>query len=156
MSFPITIHNYNLEKVFKNEPSRICGRQPLKKLKGYGPLKHTIFLQIFRRLSSTNFTWSILEYLITVVDPNEVFKKNLNLNMHEVDLGFSDSEYYVCGPRALKLSSPKCWCITTVYKDAMLSMGTFFSMYFFFFLWAEISLQIFLIPSISSISHCIW
>ena len=26
-------------KVFKNGPSKICGRQPLKNLKGYGVLK---------------------------------------------------------------------------------------------------------------------
>ena len=26
------------DKVFKNGPSKICGRQPLKKLKGYGRL----------------------------------------------------------------------------------------------------------------------
>ena len=29
------------EKVFKSEPSKICGRQPLKKLKGYGLLYFT-------------------------------------------------------------------------------------------------------------------
>ena len=34
-------------KVFKNGPSKICGRQPLKNLKGYGLLKQTISLQIF-------------------------------------------------------------------------------------------------------------
>ena len=28
----------NPKKVFKNGPSRICGRQPLKNLKGYGLL----------------------------------------------------------------------------------------------------------------------
>ena len=40
-------------KVFKNGPSKICGRHPLKKFKEYGLLS---------RLSPTNFTWSILEY----------------------------------------------------------------------------------------------
>ena len=34
------------DKVFKNGPSKICGRQPLKNLK-YGLLKQTISLQIF-------------------------------------------------------------------------------------------------------------
>ena len=34
-------------KVFKNEPSEICGRQPLKSLKCYGLPKQTISLQIF-------------------------------------------------------------------------------------------------------------
>ena len=27
------------DKVFKNGPSKICGRQPLKNMKGYGLLK---------------------------------------------------------------------------------------------------------------------
>ena len=39
------------DKVYKNGPSKICGRQPLKNLKEYG-------------LSSKNFTWSILEYCV--------------------------------------------------------------------------------------------
>ena len=30
------------KKVFKNGPSKICGRQPLKNLKGYGLLKHVM------------------------------------------------------------------------------------------------------------------
>ena len=47
------------DKVFKSGPSKICGRYPLKILKGYCLLKQTISLQIFKRLSSTNFTWSI-------------------------------------------------------------------------------------------------
>ena len=52
------------DKVFKNGPSRICGRQPLKNFKRYGLRKETISLQIFLRLSSTNFTWFILEYFV--------------------------------------------------------------------------------------------
>ena len=42
-------YNKNLiwDKVFKNKQSKICGRQPLKNLKGYGLLKQTITLQIF-------------------------------------------------------------------------------------------------------------
>ena len=46
------------DKVFKNEPSEVSERQPLKNLKWSSSLS----LQIFERLSSTNFTWSILEY----------------------------------------------------------------------------------------------
>ena len=49
------------DKVFKNGPSKFCGRQPLK------TLKQTIPLQIFLRLSSTNFTWSFLEYFVPFV-----------------------------------------------------------------------------------------
>ena len=50
-------------KLFKSGPSKIDGRQTLQNLKSYGLPKQTISLQIFKRLSSTNFTWSILEYL---------------------------------------------------------------------------------------------
>ena len=35
------------DKVFKNRPRKICGKQTLKDLKGYGLLKQTIFFQIF-------------------------------------------------------------------------------------------------------------
>ena len=35
------------DKVFKSGPSKTCGRQPLKNLKGYGLLRQTIFLQFF-------------------------------------------------------------------------------------------------------------
>ena len=49
-------------KVFKNGKSKICGRQPSKILRRYDLSKQTISLKIFKRLS-TNFTWSILEYL---------------------------------------------------------------------------------------------
>ena len=52
------------DKVFKNNPSKICGKQSLKNLKRYGLPKKTIPLQIFCRLSSTNFTQSILEYFV--------------------------------------------------------------------------------------------
>ena len=38
---------YIWEKVFKSKPSKICGRKPLKNLKGYGLLKQTISLQFF-------------------------------------------------------------------------------------------------------------
>ena len=47
------------DKVFKNGPSKIYERQNLKNWKGYGLLKETISLQIFQRLSSTDFTSSI-------------------------------------------------------------------------------------------------
>ena len=53
-------------KLFTNGSSKTCARQSLKNLKWYGLLRQTVSLQIFERLSSTNFTWSILEYL----DPN--------------------------------------------------------------------------------------
>ena len=40
-------HLYIWDKVFTSVPSKICGRQPLKNLKGYGLLQQTISLQIF-------------------------------------------------------------------------------------------------------------
>ena len=48
------------DKVFKNEPRKICGRQPLINLKGYGVC--------FRQ--TTNFSWSILEYFVPDVLQN--------------------------------------------------------------------------------------
>ena len=33
-----TTHHLKWNKLFKNGPSKICGRQPLKNLKGYGPV----------------------------------------------------------------------------------------------------------------------
>ena len=47
---------YIWDKVFRNGPSKICGRQPLKFLKWYDLPNQTISLQIFSRLSSTNCT----------------------------------------------------------------------------------------------------
>ena len=44
------------KKTFKNEPTKICGRQPLKKLKGMVCFKQTI---------PTHFTWFILEYFVS-------------------------------------------------------------------------------------------
>ena len=42
-------HFYDIwAKIFKNGPSKICGRQPSKILKWYGLLRHTISLQIFK------------------------------------------------------------------------------------------------------------
>ena len=43
-------------KVFKNGPLKICRRQP-------NLFRQTVSLQNFKRLSSANFTLSILEYL---------------------------------------------------------------------------------------------
>ena len=34
--------------MFKSEPSKICGRQPLKNLKRYGLLKQTISFKFFK------------------------------------------------------------------------------------------------------------
>ena len=36
------------DKVFKDRPTKTCGRQPLKNLIGYGVFKQTISLQIFK------------------------------------------------------------------------------------------------------------
>ena len=41
------LSTYIWDKVSKNGPSKNCGREPLKKLKGYGQLKQTISLQMF-------------------------------------------------------------------------------------------------------------
>ena len=49
------------DKVLKNEPTKVCGRHSLKNLKGYGLPKAD---HILSRLSSANFTWSILQYFV--------------------------------------------------------------------------------------------
>ena len=58
------VHHFTWDKVLKNGPSKICGRQPLKNLKWYG------------LLFSTNFTWFILEYFFSfLVIPKEKYKR---------------------------------------------------------------------------------
>ena len=62
-------------KVFKNGPSTFCGKQPLKNWKGYGLLKQKDMvclsrpytLDFFQRMSFLIFTWSILEYFVSIV-----------------------------------------------------------------------------------------
>ena len=63
-------------KVFKNGPSKICVRQPLKKFEGYGLPKETMSLQLLERESSTNFTWSIHEYLDPFIEGYDLIKMN--------------------------------------------------------------------------------
>ena len=56
------------DKVFESGQSKICRRQPLKNLNRYGLLKQIISLQFFWRLSSTNITWSTLEYSVPFIN----------------------------------------------------------------------------------------
>ena len=46
-----------------------------KNLKGYGLLKETISVHFFLMLSSTNFTWSIIEYFVRDVVKDSFVKK---------------------------------------------------------------------------------
>ena len=74
-------------KVFKNGPSKIYGRQPFKSLKRYSLPQQTISLQIFSRLSSTNFTWSILEYFAqNVTNRGTALQKNLQNYLGEFNM----------------------------------------------------------------------
>ena len=41
-------HSYIWDKVFKSGPSKNCGRQPSKNLNGYGLLRKTVSIQIFK------------------------------------------------------------------------------------------------------------
>ena len=43
-----TVTRMILDKVFKNGPSKICGIQPLKNWKGYGPLSILYPLKFFK------------------------------------------------------------------------------------------------------------
>ena len=92
----LTIDIFNWVRVFRNGPSKISGRQPFKNLKWYGLPRQTISLQMFKRLSSTNFTWSILEYL----DPNvasEYVRLKMSLVLRNyMELGTCSEKRYVC------------------------------------------------------------
>ena len=59
--FQHSLQKYIWDKVSKNGPSKICGRKPLKNFKSF--------------LSSTNFTWSILEYLVSYVSLDHSLRK---------------------------------------------------------------------------------
>ena len=56
------------DKVFNNGPSKICGTQPLKNLKGYGLLKQTISLKFFKGCLPQNLLSTLL---------NTLFRMNL-------------------------------------------------------------------------------
>ena len=43
------------DRVFKNEPSKICGRQPFKNLRCYGLLKHTSAFELSEQQCWINF-----------------------------------------------------------------------------------------------------
>ena len=64
----LCIFNENLEiiwdKVFKNGPSKICERQPLKDLKEYDLPKADHNPSNFLKTVFRNFNWSILEYFV--------------------------------------------------------------------------------------------
>ena len=47
ISTPDVMAGDNWDKVLKNGPSKICGKQPLKNLMGYGLLKGAMSLEIF-------------------------------------------------------------------------------------------------------------
>ena len=49
-----------VKTVFRNRIGYISGRQPIKNYSGITCLKQNITLQIYDWLSSTNFTWFIL------------------------------------------------------------------------------------------------
>ena len=55
---------YKWDKVFKNGPREICGRQPLKNVKWYGLPKADHNPSNLLRVPSTNFTWFIPKYFI--------------------------------------------------------------------------------------------
>ena len=51
------------DKVFKDRPTKTCGRQPLKNLIGYGVFKQTISLQIFKGCLPQNLLGPFLNTL---------------------------------------------------------------------------------------------
>ena len=123
-SFPLKVFKSILDKVLKNRPSKICGRQPLKILKEYRMLKQTILLYFFWWLSSTNFTRSILEYFVSFnlaknlsflmfpikPFPNVTFHKSFHKSFHNLFTSHSTNftwsilEYFVSFNLAKNLS----------------------------------------------------
>ena len=57
------------DEVFKNAPSKIGGRQPFKIWRGMDCFSWPHPLDIFERLCSTSFTWSIFEYFHSFIAP---------------------------------------------------------------------------------------
>ena len=62
---------YIWEKVFKNGPNKICGRQPLKYWKGYDLLKQAIYFEYFvpyfvQGLSMLAETWNLVQWYCTM------------------------------------------------------------------------------------------
>ena len=111
-------------------PSKICGRQPLKNLKGYGLL----------RLSSTNFTWPTLEYiashvnkspkrLLTILFPLDTGRK-LNVNKT-----FRRNWNWLTKKQIKMLEKRK----NGSYTKTMLPRNwlMFFFFFFFFFFWKK-------------------
>ena len=109
-------------------PSKICGRQPLKNLKGYGLL----------RLSSTNFTWPTLEYiashvnkspkrLLTILFPLDTGRK-LNVNKTFRRNWLTKKQIKMLEKRKngsyTKTMLPRNWLM-------------FFFFFFFFFFWKK-------------------
>ena len=69
------------DKVIKNGPSEIYGRQPLKNLKGYGVLKKTISLKIFKGYLPQNLLGPFLNTLsqIMYTSNNQGIQKSLQM-----------------------------------------------------------------------------
>ena len=89
MSFVIAKHEGTsiLDKVFKNGPSEICGRRPLKNLK-YGLLKHGIMKQHAETTFSPN-TRKLLKILHFSREPYPKLFENCSFpqNFHTRKLG---------------------------------------------------------------------
>ena len=81
-------------KIFKNGPGKICERQPLKNLKWCALLRQALSLQVFQRLSSTNFTWSILEYLDPLKLNTGLPKKLWQHNLMSCRIRFSQTRTF--------------------------------------------------------------
>ena len=110
-------------KKFKNEPSKICGKQPLKNLKWY----IVCFLK-----ASSNFTWSILEYLGQFISTLNNIAKSHGDHSFSTYAKYSeklifltlDTHTYVCVSRGKKCYFFGRFCVRTkwmisCYPDAL-------------------------------------
>ena len=81
------------DKIFTKGLSTTYRTQPLKKLRRYGLLKQTISLQIFKSLYSKNFTWSILEYVVSLIELPATILKRFILNFHNGNLPNTQKDF---------------------------------------------------------------
>ena len=78
-----TLLKYKRDKLFKSEPSKICGRQPLKNLKGYGLPQQTIII-------SSIFLKAVFYNLCLVPSWILGLKYSLNFNQNFDDLAIKN------------------------------------------------------------------
>ena len=104
--FQLTL-NHIWDKVFKNGPSKISGRQPLKNLKGYGLLKQAIrckfFIGCHAQISLGPFSNTLSQSILLILKNQNPFCPT------STNFGYS--------------SFPNIFCVTLFVPTLFISMG---------------------------------